>query len=175
MASGIRIISMYSDNRPDALTRGCLLLAAALPWYSVASGVYGLYFYLLQLTAMAGSVIDEAAEEVLTDVLFGLTLAAALPLAFVLLLAIPAGLLCAAFRDSPRGLSGRVVRGGCVASMAFAATYVVLIVLAYVLDLTQDGTEFQWWPGWVHVAVLLVGLAVTWRARRWLLRQTGVG
>ncbi len=29
--SGMRIISIYSDNRPDALTRGCLLLAAALP------------------------------------------------------------------------------------------------------------------------------------------------
>ncbi len=141
----------------------------------MASGVYGLYFYVLLLAAKAGSVIDEAAEEVLTDVMFGLTLAAVLPLALVLLLAMPAGLSWAAFRHSLLGLSGRVVRGGCVASMAFAATYVVLIVLAYALDLTQDGTEFQWWPGWVHVAVLLVGLAVTWRARRWLLRQTVVG
>ena len=53
--SGMRIFSMSPDNRPDALTRGCLLLAAALPWYAVASGVFGLYFYV---RAIASQGID---------------------------------------------------------------------------------------------------------------------
>ena len=34
--------------RPDILTRVCLVVAALLPWYAMASGVVGLYFlYLL--------------------------------------------------------------------------------------------------------------------------------
>ena len=113
---------MSSDNRPDALTRGCLLLAAALPWYAVASGVFGLYFYVLLLAPMAGRVLDESAGELVADVLFAITLFVALPLALLLLLAMPAGLLWAAFRHPPRGVAGRVGRVGCVASMAFAAT-----------------------------------------------------
>ncbi len=170
MASCLRILSMSPGNRPDALTRGCLLLAAALPWYAVASGVYGLYFYVLLLVPMAGGILEGSAQEVVTGVLFGFTVAAALPLALLLLLAMPAGLLWAAFRHPPRGLAGRVGRVGCVASMAFGATYAVLIVLGYVIDLAQNGTIFQWWPGWVHGAVLLAGLAATGRVWRWLHR-----
>ena len=167
-ASGLRILSKSPDNRPDALTRGCLLLAAALPWYAVASGVFGLYFFVLLLVSMAGGALEGAVQEVVTGVLFGFTVAAALPLALLLLLAMPAGLLWAAFRGPPRGLAGRVGRVGCVASMAFAATYAVLIVLGYVIDLAQNGTGFLWWPGWFHLAVLLAGLAATWHSWRWL-------
>ena len=170
MASGMRILSTSPDNRPDALTRGCLLLAAALPWYAVASGVYGLYFYSLLLVPIAGGLLEGSAREVVTGVLFAVTLAAALPLALLLLLAMPAGLLWAVFRRPLRGLAGRVGRVGCVASMAFAATYGGLIVLCYAIDLTQARTGFQWWAGWVHAAVLLAGLAATWRAWRWLPR-----
>jgi len=170
VASGMRIPSMSPDNRPDALTRGCLLLAAALPWYAVASGVYGLYFYVLLLVPMAGGILEGSAQEMVTGVLFGFTVAAALPLALLLLLTMPAGLLWAVFRRPLRGLPGRVVRGGCVASMAFAATYAALIFVSNVIDLSQDGAVFQWWADWVHVVALLVGLAATWRAWRWLRR-----
>ena len=141
----------------------------------MASGVYGLYFYVLLLVPMAGGILEGSAQEVVTGVLFAVTLAAALPLAPLLLLAMPAGLLWAVFRHPLRGLPGRVVRGGCVISIAFAATYAALIVLGYVIDLSQDGTVFQWWLGWVHAAALLVGVAAIWRSWRWLQRHTGVG
>ena len=165
MASGLRSLSKSPDNRPDAFTRGCLLLAAALPWYTVASGVYGLYFYVLLLVPMAGGILEGSAQEVVTGVLFAVTLAAALPLALLLLLTMQAGMLWAVFRRPLRGLPGRVIWGGSVASMAIVATYAALIVLGYVIDLSQDGTGFQWWLGWVHAAALLAGLAAQSRAR----------
>ena len=119
---------------------------------------------------MAGGILEGPAQEVVTGVLFGFTLAAALPLALLLLLAMPAGLLWAVLRHPRCGLPMRVVKGGCVASMAFAATYAALIVLSNVIDLTQDRALFQWWLGWVHAAALLVGLLATGQVWRWLHR-----
>ncbi len=45
---------MRSTRSP--LTLGALAIAAALPWYAVFSGTYGLYFYVLVLAPEAGRV-----------------------------------------------------------------------------------------------------------------------
>ena len=156
------------DTQPDALTRVCLLGATVVPWYAVASGVFGLYFYVLVLVPQVGRVLSGTSEEVATDALFAVTLFAALPLGLLLLLAVPAGLLLAAFGRPPGGLAGGTVRAGCVASMAFSALYVAFIIVAYVTGLTQDGAAEVWWSGLIHIAVMLCGLGATWRAWRWL-------
>lgn len=158
--------------RPDALTRGFLLMAAALPWYAVASGIFGLYFYALLLVPQAGRILAGTAGEVTSHVLFALTLFAALPLALLLLVAMPAGLAWAAFRGPPGGTFGRMIRVGCVASMAFAVLYSAVLTAGWVDGLTQAEV---WWRGLLHVAVLLCGLAATWRAWRWLGRHPGSG
>ena len=156
------------DTQPDALTRVCLLGAAVVPWYAVASGVFGLYFYVLVLVPQVSRVLSGTSEEVATDALFAVTLFATLPLGLLLLLAVPAGLLLAAFGRPPGGLAGGTVRAGCVASMALSALYVAFIIVAYVTGLTQDGAAGVWWSGLLHIAVLLCGLVATWRAWRWL-------
>ena len=60
------------------------------------------------------------------------------------------------------------MRGGCVASMALSALCVAFIIVAYVTGLTQGSVTGVWWSGLLHIAVLLCGLATTWRAWRWL-------
>lgn len=154
----------------DPSTRACLVLAAALPWYAVATGIIGLYFYFLLLVPMPARMLAGTAERIVTDILFAATLVVAAPLGILLLLAMPAGLVWAAFLRPPSGLAGRVVRGGCVVSMAFALFYAVLIVMGYVIDLAQDRPIFVWWTGWVHVVVLVGGLVATARSWRWLRR-----
>ena len=41
---------MSSQPQPSATARIALLATAALPWYAMLSGIYGLYFYILLLT-----------------------------------------------------------------------------------------------------------------------------
>ena len=94
------------EIRPDIFTRACLLVAAALPWYAVFSGLFGLYFYVLLAVSQVGSLLGGTAGEVASVVLFAVTLAAALPLGLLLLLAMPAGL---AWRRFPP-LAPRVIR-----------------------------------------------------------------
>ena len=154
------------EIRPDIFTRACLLVAAALPWYAVFSGLFGLYFYVLLAVSQVGSLLGGTAGEVASVVLFAVTLAAALPLGLLLLLAMPAGLACAAFRHSPRGLFGTAVRWSCVVSMAFAALHAAIIIAGYMGDLATRGFAEPWWSGLLNGVALLVGLAATWRAWR---------
>ena len=159
-----------SSSQPDVITRVCLIGAAALPWYAVVSGLYGLYFYVLLLVPQVGLVLGGAFEPIASDDLIAVTLFAALPLGLLLLLAMPSGLVWAAFGHPPGGLAGGVTRCGCVASMALAALYGALLIVAYANGLMQDGVAGVWWSGLLHVVVLLCGLGSTWRAWRWLRR-----
>ncbi|MDE2715704.1 MAG: hypothetical protein OXI33_01645 [Chloroflexota bacterium] len=159
---------MSRDTRLDALTRVSLLGAAALPWYAVASGIFGLYFYVLLLVPQVGRLLDGTAGNAVNDALFFAVLIAALPLALFLLLATPIGLVFAAFRHPPGGLAGTTVRCGCVVSMAFAALYAAIIIVACVNGLMQEGEVGVWWSGLLHIAVLLCGMAATWRGWTWL-------
>ncbi len=157
---------------PDGLTRSSLLFAAALPWYAVVSGVFALYFYILLLVPMAGRVLDGAFEKIATDILFALSLLAALPLGLLLLVVMPLCLMRATFRCPPGGIAGRLSRIGCIVSMILAALYTTLIVVGLFIDLAQSGGGILWWPGQAHVVVLMCGLAATWRSWRWLSRTT---
>ena len=160
-----------NDTRPDALTRVCLLVAAALPWYAVVSGTFALYFYVLLLVPQVGRILDGAAGNAVSEALFFTALMAALPLALLLLLATPIGLVFAAFHHPLGGLAGRAVRGGCVASMSFAALYAAIIIVAWVNGLMREGEVGVWWSGMLHIAVLLCGMVATWRGWTWLRRQ----
>lgn len=147
--------------RPDAFTGACLLGTAALPWYALFSGTYGLYFYVLVLVPQAGRMLDGTAGKVVGDVLFVLALLTALPLGLLLLLVMLAGLVWAAFRRPAGGLAGTLVRGGCIASMVFAALYAAVIGAGLISELVQQGTVAVWWSGLVNAAVLSCGLAAT--------------
>lgn len=165
---------MSREARPDAFTRVYLLGAAALPWYAVVSGNYALYAYVLLLVPQVGRALDGAAGMVTSDILFYATLIAILPLALLLLLAMPIGLLLAAFRHSPGGPAGRTVRGGCVVSMAFATFYAAIIIVAWVAGMIQEGEAGVWWLGLIDATVLLCGMAATWRGWTWLRRQASL-
>lgn len=128
---------MSRDKRPDPLTRVCLLIAAALPWYAVTSGIFGLYFYVLLLVPQVGRVLGEAAVTAVSEFLFFAAQMAALPLGLLLLVAMPAGLVFAVFRHPPVGLAGGTVRAGCVVSMVFAVLYSAIIIVAWVTGLTH--------------------------------------
>jgi len=156
------------NTRPDMLTRACLLVAAALPWYAVVSGTFGLYFYVLLLVPQVGRLFEGTAGNAVSEALFFAALMAALPLA-LLLLATPIGLVFAAIRHPPGGLAGRTVRGGCVISMSFAALYAAIIIVAWVNGLIQGDAAGFWLWGLINVAVLLCGMAATWRGWTWLL------
>ena len=67
------------EIQPDIFTRACLLVAAALPWYAVFSGLFGLYFYVLLAVPQVGSLLGGTAGEAASVVLFAVTLAAAAP------------------------------------------------------------------------------------------------
>lgn len=160
--------------KPDVLTRVCLVSAAVLPWYAVASGLVGMYFYVLLLSEWGGDVLGDsfrggAYEEVIADAMVTSTLLASFPLGGLLLFAMPCGLLWTVVKYPPDGLAGAVVRGGCLVAMA--ALYTALLLFGLVTDLSQGGTGGMWWTGWVHVAVLLAGLAATWRSLWWMNRS----
>ena len=162
--------------KPDVLTRVCLVSAAVLPWYAVASGLVGLYFYVLLLSEWGGDVLGKsfrggANEEAIADALVTSTLLASFPLGGLLLIVMPCGLLWAVVKYPPGGLAGAVVRVGCLLAMAVAALYASLLLFGLVTDLSQGGADGLWWAGWVHIAVLMVGLAATWRSLWWMNRS----
>ena len=160
---------------PDALTRTALLLTAALPWYALFSGIYGLYFYILVAVTATGEALGFAAGETLSTILFAVTLVAALPLALLVLVILPVGAVWAAFWRLPRGLLGKAVRTGCIASMAFCVVYFLIIVGVEAYSITQEeaGGLRDPWPA-LHALILLGGLVVTGRAWHWLRKGDGV-
>ena len=148
------------DRSTGALTRAALLTAAALPWFAVFSGTYGLYFYIL----VAAMLLAEW-------MLIPLLVLAAL-LGVLLLLIMPAGTICAALRRPPAGWAGRLTRAGCLVSMGFALMYSSLMVVMLAVWFLQEGVDDSWGPfmAW-RIVVLVIGLWVTWRAWRRLCRR----
>ncbi len=155
-----------------------LLYAAALPWYAVGSGTFGMYFFLLLAAVWVGRVVPGPVGDGLSDVIFVFMVGAVLPLAALLLLALPAGLTWTLFRGPPAGLFGYVVRTACLISMFFSSVYfaIILGIIASALIVGEPASEPghgyripAWWP-FVNLVVLPVGLAATWRSWR-LLRH----
>ena len=147
-------------NRPTVFVRAALVCAAALPWFAVFSGTYGLYFYVV------------LAVSFLAPWFFIPLLALALPLAVLLLLVMPAGVIYAVLRRPPAGWAGWLTRAGCVASMGFALVYAGLMVAVGMPWLFWEDVDGTWEPFLLwRVAVLLFGLWATWRAWRWLRRR----
>ena len=109
------------DRSPGALTRAALLTAAALPWFAVFSGTYGLYFYVV----LAALLLAEwMSIPLLAELLVILLLVLAALLGSLLLLVMPAGTIYAALRRPPAGWAGRLTRAGCLVFMGF----VVLVI-----------------------------------------------
>ena len=148
------------DRSPGALTRAALLTAAALPWFAVFSGTYGLYFYIL------------VAAMLLAELLVIPMLVLAALLGVLLLLVMPAGTIYAALRRPPAGWAGRLTRAGYLVSMGFALMYSSLMAVMLVVWFLQEGVDDSWGPfmAW-RIVVMVIGLWATWRAWRWLRRQ----
>lgn len=158
--------------KPDALTRAALLVAAMLPWYAVLSGTYGLYFYILMIVPQAGRVLGGTAGEAAATTLFIATLAATVPLATLVLLAMPAGAIWAALRRPPNGLFGLAARAGCIASMSLSFIHAAIITGVSVNSLANEEFSPLWQSGLPGDAVILLGgLAATWKAWRWLEKK----
>ena len=143
----------------DVLTRAALLIAAVLPWFSLFSGTYGLYFYVV-LGAM-----------LLSPWLLIPLLVLAVPLAVLLLLIMPAGAVYAAVRRPPQGWLGWLTRAGCLVSMGFADSYGGLMVAIAMVPVFVDGAAetFDLSLLW-RAGVLAAGFVATWRAWRWARR-----
>ena len=158
--------------KPDALTRASLLVAAMLPWCAVLSGTYGLYFYILMIVPQAGGVLGGTAGEVAETTLFIVTLSATVPLAPLVLLVMPAGAIWAALRGPPSGLLGLAARAGCIASMSLSFIYTAIITGVSVNSMANEGLRPLWQSGILgDAAILLGGLAATWKAWRWLQKK----
>lgn len=145
---------------PDPVTRAALLAAAALPWFAIFSGTYGLYFYILLVAAM------------LAPWLLIPLLVLAAPLAVLLLLFMPAGAVYAAVRRPPGGWAGRITKAGCLVSMGFAVLYGGLMVALGVAPMFAEGAAERWGFSltW-RAGGLVIGFLATWRAWRWLRGQ----
>ena len=163
--------------------RAALLVAAALPWYAVFSGIFGMYFFLLLAAVWVGQVVPGPVGDQLSDVIFVFLWAAVPPLSALLLLALPVCLVWALFRGPPTGLFGRVGQIACLTSMSFSGTYfaIILGILGFSLVAGEPASEPghgyrlpAWWP-WLNLAVLPVGFLATWRSWRWLRRQRSPG
>ena len=144
----------------DALTRVALLMAAVLPWFSVFSGTYGLYFYVVLAVTLL-------AQWLLIPVLVF-----AVPLAVLLLLLMPAGAVYAAVRRPPQGWLGRLTGVGCLVSMVLAVGYGGLMMVIATAPTFADGAAktFDLSLLW-RAGVLAAGFVATWLAWRWARRQ----
>ena len=147
------------NPRPTLLTGVCLVGAALLPWFALFSGTYGLYFY-----AVLGATL-------LAPWLLIPVLVLAVPFAVLLLLLMPAGAVYAAVRGSPQGWVGWLPRASCLVSMGFAVAYGGLMLAIAVASVFGNSEAAGWdfsltW----RFGSLIIGLAATWRAWRWLGR-----
>ena len=144
-------------DKPTLFIRGALVCAALLPWFAVFSGTYGLYFFIV------------LAVSFLAPWFFIPLLTLALPLAVLLLLVMPVGVIYAALRGPPGGWAGRLTRAGCLASVGFALVYAGLmaVMTAAWFLWEEDGGIWEPFLLW-RAAVLLFGLWATWRAWGWL-------
>lgn len=157
------------SHNPDALTRTALLIAAMLPWYALLSGTYGLYFYILLILPQAGRSLGGTAGATIETTLFIATLCAIAPLAALVLLAMPAGTIWAALRRPPTGLFSLTARAGCIASMSLSFIYTAIIAGVSANSLATEGLSPLWQSGLLgNAAILLGGMAATWKAWRWL-------
>ena len=150
-------VAQADNSRPTPITRACLVGAALLPWFTLLSGTYGLYFYIVLGAAL------------FAPWLFIPALALAAPFAVLLLLIMPAGAVYAAVRPTPLGLAGRLTRAGCIVSMGFSVAYGGLMVAVGVTPLFGYGVVEGWdfsltW----RVGGLIIGFLATWHAWRWL-------
>ena len=157
----------YPNGEPTVVIRAALVCAAALPWFAVFSGTFGLYFYIL------------LAAELLLEWLFVPLLFLAVPLAVLLLVVMPAGAVCAASGRLPGGWFGWLTRAGCLVSLGFTVVYAGLMVLVAMLWIFREDVNATWEPFilW-RVVVLVAGLWAIWRAWWWLhhqVRHSGTG
>ena len=145
--------SEADNSGPTLLTRACLVVAALLPWFSLFSGTYGLYFYVVLATTL-----------LLPWVLIPVLLLS-VPRAVLLLLIMPVGTVYAAVCRSPQGWIGWLTRVGCLFSMVFALGYGGLMVVIATAPAFADGSgvTFDLWLLW-RAGVLAVGFGATWRA-----------
>lgn len=95
-----------TEITPCPLARVALLITAALSWYAVATGNYGLYFYLMMFLSIAGKFLGGIVGASVDTTLFIAGLITIIPVAALPLLALPLGTAWAAFRLPVGGIVG---------------------------------------------------------------------
>ena len=155
--------------KPSAATRIALLSTAALPWYAMFSGIYGLYFYILLLAGAVGGIISET----FAIMPFAIALLLVIPLSALLLLALPATTLWAACGRRLHPAARRLAVAGCIATMSLALLYALIIIASGVTSIIQgDADKVRGMLLYFSQALILVaGGCAAWKSWRWLRKD----
>ena len=128
---------MSSQPQPSAATRIALLATAALPWYAMFSGIYGLYFYILLLAGAVGGIISET----IAIMPFAIALLPVIPLSALLLMALPATTLWAACGRRLHPAARWLAVAGCIGAMSLALLYALIIIASGVISIIQSNAD----------------------------------
>ena len=113
-----------------------MLATAALPWYAMFSGIYGLYFYIPLLAGAVGGITSET----IAIIPFAIALLLVIPLSALLLLALPATTLWAACGRRLHPAARWLAVAGCIATMPLALLY-ALIIASGVISIIQSNAD----------------------------------
>lgn len=150
-----------SDGKVRALRPGGANMSYPLPWFAVFSEVYSLYFFVALATRL------------LLPCLFIFMFLMVAPLAVLLLLVMPAGADCAAFRGPSGGWFGWLTRAGLVAWCPWFSPWCTpTLMLAVGMPwFFWEGVDGAWEPFMLWgVAVLVFECWAMWLAWQWLPR-----
>ena len=160
---------MTSQPQPSATTRIALLATAALPWYALFSGIYGLYFYILLLAGAVSGIISET----IAITPFVMALLLVIPLSALLLLALPATTLWAACGWRLHPAARWLAVAGCIAAMSLAFFYALIIIASGVISIIQaDADDAGGMLLYFSQALILTaGGCAAWKSWRWLRKD----
>ena len=160
--------------QPSATTRIALVATAALPWYAVFSGIYGLYFYILLLAGAVSGIIVET----IAIVPFAIALLPVIPLSALLLLALPATTLWAACGRRLHPAARWLAVAGCIATMSLAFFYALIIIASGAISIIQQGDADNaggMLLDFSQALILVAGGCAAWKSWRWLRKGRNRG
>ena len=164
---------MTSQPQPSTTTRIALLATAALPWYAMFSGTYGLYFYILLLAGAASGIIGET----IAIVPFAIALLPVIPLSALLLLALPATTLWAACGRRLHPAARWLTVAGCIANMSLVFFYALIIIASGVISIIQSNSDNsgEMLLHFSQALILVAGGCATWKSWIWLRKGRNRG
>ena len=164
---------MTSQPQPSATARIALLATAALPWYAMFSGTYGLYFYILLLAGAASGITGET----IAIMPFVVALLLVIPLSALLLLALPATTLWAACGQRLHPAARWLAVAGCIATMSLVFFYALIIIASGVISIIQSNADNagEMLLYFSQALILVAGGCAAWKSWRWLRKDRNRG